>query len=115
MLWVFAVPNDGSRAGRIGRLKTEFQQAIRAHLNPLFKIHELTVIEGLPRTASHKIMRRVLRDEAVRLINGGKFPADGLSGRGFSVRRAERPIRLSPNCSSTAAYNGCRLATISNI
>jgi acetyl-CoA synthetase len=40
-------------------------------LNPLFKIHQVTVIDALPRTASHKIMRRVLRDRA------GQSPAPG--------------------------------------
>ena len=38
------------------------QSAIRTELNPLFKIHDLVLIETLPRTASNKVMRRVLRD-----------------------------------------------------
>lgn len=38
------------------------QQAIRRELNPLFKIHEVIIIESLPRTASNKVMRRVLRE-----------------------------------------------------
>ena len=37
------------------------QQRIRARLNPLFKLSELVPIESLPRTASGKVMRRVLR------------------------------------------------------
>jgi acetyl-CoA synthetase len=44
-------------------LKKEMQEAIRDHLNPLFKIAELISIEALPRTASNKVMRRVLRDK----------------------------------------------------
>lgn len=43
-------------------LKAKLQAAIRQYLNPLFKIHELAIVETLPRTASNKIMRRVLRD-----------------------------------------------------
>jgi acetyl-CoA synthetase len=43
-------------------LQASMQQAIRDQLNPLFKIHEVVVVESLPRTASHKLMRRTLRD-----------------------------------------------------
>ena len=38
------------------------QDAIRRDLNPLFKIHAVVVVDALPRTASNKVMRRVLRD-----------------------------------------------------
>ena len=44
-------------------LTASLQSAIREHLNPLFRIHDLIVVDALPRTASNKIMRRVLRDE----------------------------------------------------
>jgi acetyl-CoA synthetase len=37
-------------------------QAIRGELNPLFKLHDARVVDALPRTASNKVMRRVLRD-----------------------------------------------------
>ena len=43
-------------------LKTIFQAAIREHLNPLFKIHDVVIVDSLPRTASNKVMRRVLRE-----------------------------------------------------
>ena len=46
-----------------GSLTTSLQSAIREHLNPLFRIHHVIVVDALPRTASNKIMRRVLRDE----------------------------------------------------
>ena len=36
-------------------------EAIRAELNPLFKVHDVVVVDALPRTASNKVMRRVLR------------------------------------------------------
>ena len=42
------------------------QQAIRRELNPLFKIHEVVVVESLPRTASNKVMRRILRERYSR-------------------------------------------------
>ncbi|MFN7975611.1 MAG: AMP-binding protein [Acidobacteriota bacterium] len=42
-------------------LRPALQQAIRDRLNPLFKIHAVEVIDALPRTASNKVMRRMLR------------------------------------------------------
>ena len=47
----------------LDQLKTRMQKEIREHLNPLFKIHDLVVVDSLPRTASNKVMRRVLRDK----------------------------------------------------
>ena len=44
-------------------LHASLQLAIREHLNPLFRIHDVVVVDALPRTASNKIMRRVLRAE----------------------------------------------------
>ncbi len=44
------------------KLKEDLQMLIRNHLNPLFKISDVVVVESLPRTASNKVMRRVLRD-----------------------------------------------------
>jgi acetyl-CoA synthetase len=43
-------------------LKASLQVAIAQHLNPLFKIRDLILVDALPRTASNKVMRRVLRD-----------------------------------------------------
>lgn len=41
----------------------EMQSRINHQLNPLFKIHEVILINELPKTASNKIMRRVLRNQ----------------------------------------------------
>ena len=38
-------------------LQTELSQ----HLNPLFRIHDVVIVDALPRTASNKILRRLLR------------------------------------------------------
>ncbi len=43
-------------------LKSDLQKAIAQRLNPLFKIHDVVIVDALPRTASNKVMRRVLRD-----------------------------------------------------
>ncbi len=59
-LVVYAVPKgeiDRERLlGELGRL-------LKGELNPLFKIHDLRLVEALPRTASNKLMRRKLRAE----------------------------------------------------
>ena len=41
--------------------KNLMQQAIRANLNPLFRVDRVIAVDGLPRTASAKVMRRALR------------------------------------------------------
>ena len=45
-------------------LRDALRAAIREQLNPLFRIHDVVVRDSLPRTASNKIMRRLLRDES---------------------------------------------------
>ncbi len=42
-------------------LKADLQRRIAAELNPLFKIHEIVLVDRLPYTASNKLMRRELR------------------------------------------------------
>ncbi len=61
-LIVFAVPEAGASFEPI-EVQPAMQEAIRRHLNPLFRIHEVRCIESLPRTASNKVMRRMLRAE----------------------------------------------------
>lgn len=58
-LVVFAVLQDGQDAS--GDLKSDLQGRIKEGLNPLFRIHDVVVVEKLPRTASNKVMRRELR------------------------------------------------------
>jgi acetyl-CoA synthetase len=53
-------------------LKASLQKAIAQHLNPLFKIYDLVIVDVLPRTASNKVMRRVLR---AQFINISELPA----------------------------------------
>ena len=53
--------SSSDRAPRKEELKQVLQEAIRRRLNPLFKVHDLVLVETLPRTASNKIMRRKLR------------------------------------------------------
>ncbi len=43
-------------------LRRAMQQHISERLNPLFKIHDVVLIDAIPRTASNKTIRRKLRD-----------------------------------------------------
>ena len=47
-------------------LKKQLQNSIKTKLNPLFHIYDIQISSSLPRTASNKVMRRVLRDEYVK-------------------------------------------------
>lgn len=60
-LVICAVVN--SESSNTAALKTKLQAAIAKRLNPLFKIQGVVLLPSLPRTASHKVMRRVLRDQ----------------------------------------------------
>ncbi len=60
-LVIFAVPATGATPDP-GAVATAAQGAIRTALNPLFKVHDVVLVDALPRTASHKVMRRKLRD-----------------------------------------------------
>ena len=42
-------------------LQRELQSLLREQLNPLFKLGEVVLVDALPRTASNKLMRRLLR------------------------------------------------------
>jgi len=61
-LVIFAVPVSGVKLDR-SSLKATFQNLIKKKLNPLFHISDVVVVDSLPRTASNKVMRRVLRSE----------------------------------------------------
>ena len=61
LLKIFYVLNKSQTQVSETELKALFQKAITKKLNPLFKVHDLKKLESLPRTASNKIMRRLLR------------------------------------------------------
>ena len=61
-LVVFAVLSDGAAEDELHR---ELGKTLAKELNPLFKIHDLVVVDSLPRTASNKLMRRKLRAQYV--------------------------------------------------
>jgi acetyl-CoA synthetase len=59
-LVVFAVPKAPIADPAV--LKSAMQAAISARLNPQFRIHDLKLVEALPRTASFKVMHRSLKE-----------------------------------------------------
>jgi acetyl-CoA synthetase len=61
MLVIYAVLEKG--AGLTAEdLKAGMQGEIKKHLNPLFHVHDVVITDSLPRTASNKVMHRLLRD-----------------------------------------------------
>ena len=46
-------------------LHATLQTALSEHLNPLFRVHDVVIVDALPRTASNKVMRRLLRQQAI--------------------------------------------------
>ncbi|XP_058073804.1 probable CoA ligase CCL12 isoform X2 [Magnolia sinica] len=61
-LVILVVLKNGSKCGP-DLLKTKFSKAIQSNLNPLFKVSFVKVVPEFPRTASNKLLRRVLRDQ----------------------------------------------------
>lgn len=62
-------------ASSVAALKKACQAAISRHLSPLFKVDAVVVAPSLPRTASNKVMRRLLRGMAMR---GGSLVASSV-------------------------------------
>ncbi|KAJ8499893.1 hypothetical protein OPV22_010445 [Ensete ventricosum] len=62
-LVVLVVPKNRSAKCDPEFLRTKFQKAIHNYLNPLFKVSFVKVVPEFPRTASNKLLRRVLRDQ----------------------------------------------------
>jgi acetyl-CoA synthetase len=44
-----------------GTLRDDLSRTIAQRLNPLFKVHDVVLVDELPRTASQKLVRRALR------------------------------------------------------
>ncbi|CAL4927906.1 unnamed protein product [Urochloa decumbens] len=62
-LAILAVLKDRSAQYDVNLLKSKFQRAIQKNLNPLFKVSYVKIVPQFPRTASNKLLRRVLRDQ----------------------------------------------------
>ncbi|WP_431655340.1 AMP-binding protein [Pantanalinema rosaneae] len=71
-LIIYAVVLPGTDTTAPG-LTSMLQTAIAQQLNPLFKIQDVIIVERLPRTASNKVMRRVLRDQYREIAGKPQF------------------------------------------
>lgn len=60
-LVIYAVLATSETAPAKQELHATLQTALSDYLNPLFRIHDVVIVNTLPRTASNKIMRRLLR------------------------------------------------------
>ncbi|XP_009762075.1 hexanoyl-CoA synthase isoform X1 [Nicotiana sylvestris] len=54
--------SEGSKHN-LNSLKFSFNSALQKKLNPLFKVSHIVALPSLPRTATNKVMRRVLRHQ----------------------------------------------------
>ena len=64
-LVIYAVLAASRTAPAKQELHATLQAALSEHLNPLFRIHDVVIVDALPRTASNKVMRRLLRQQAM--------------------------------------------------
>ncbi|XP_061337052.1 probable acyl-activating enzyme 17, peroxisomal isoform X1 [Gastrolobium bilobum] len=55
--------NSSSTTEDLHQLRMSFNSALQKKLNPLFKVSRVVPLPSLPRTASNKVMRRVLRQQ----------------------------------------------------
>ena len=62
-LVIYVVQAASGAAPAKQELHATLQAALSEHLNPLFRIHDVVIVDALPRTASHKVMRRLLRNQ----------------------------------------------------
>ncbi|CAK9330025.1 unnamed protein product [Citrullus colocynthis] len=55
--------NPGETRPDLDKLKQSFNSALQKNLNPLFRVHRVVPYPSLPRTATNKVMRRILRQQ----------------------------------------------------
>ncbi|KAL0890514.1 hypothetical protein Bca101_014497 [Brassica carinata] len=82
-------------------LKKSFNSEIQKKLNPLFKVSSVVTLPSLPRTATNKVMRRVLRQKLTQTGNVPTFPRsrvwDPYKRLGISPYASEEEIWASRN------------------
>ncbi|MBD3885707.1 AMP-binding protein [Phormidium tenue FACHB-886] len=78
-------------------LERSLQVAIAQQLNPLFKIRDLVIVEALPRTASNKVMRRVLRDRYRAMTADSAISTVALLTSSSCTDAPAERLHLAPN------------------
>ncbi|XWS47886.1 hypothetical protein CRYUN_Cryun13aG0024400 [Craigia yunnanensis] len=57
----------------MNQLRIAFNSAVQKNLNPLFRVSHVVALSSLPRTASNKVMRRVLRKQLAQFDQNSKL------------------------------------------
>ncbi|CAM8982222.1 unnamed protein product [Rhodiola kirilowii] len=65
--------NSKDKNPHLNQLKNSFNAALQTKLNPLFKVSKVVALSALPRTATNKVMRRVLRQQLSQLNSTPKL------------------------------------------
>lgn len=73
-LVIAVVFKDSSESATdLNKLRTAFNSALQNKLNPFFKVSHIVPITSLPRTATNKVMRRVLRQQFAQIDQNSKM------------------------------------------
>ncbi|XP_057465616.1 hexanoyl-CoA synthase [Actinidia eriantha] len=73
-LVIAVVFKDSSDATQdLDKLRTSFNSGLQKKLNPFFKVSHIVQVSSLPRTASNKVMRRVLRQQLAQIDQNSKM------------------------------------------
>ncbi|XP_004299255.1 PREDICTED: probable acyl-activating enzyme 17, peroxisomal [Fragaria vesca subsp. vesca] len=65
--------NSDNPPADLNPLRASFNSAVQKKLNPLFKVSRAVPLPSLPRTATNKVMRRILRQQFAQLDQGAKL------------------------------------------
>ncbi|XP_022738682.1 probable acyl-activating enzyme 17, peroxisomal isoform X2 [Durio zibethinus] len=68
---VFKDPDNSTTD--LTQLRISFNSAVQKNLNPLFRVSYVVALSSLPRTASNKVMRRVLRKQLAQVDQNSKL------------------------------------------
>ncbi|KAL5544827.1 hypothetical protein UlMin_008611 [Ulmus minor] len=68
---VFKDPNEAT--ADLNQLRVSFNSAVQKKLNPLFRVSRVVALPSLPRTATNKVMRRILRQQFGQLDQTSKI------------------------------------------
>ncbi|EXC25137.1 putative acyl-activating enzyme 17 [Morus notabilis] len=69
---VFKDP-DSNITTDLNQLRMSLNSAVQKKLNPLFRVSRVVPLQSLPRTATNKVMRRILRQQFVQLDQTSKM------------------------------------------
>ncbi|KAL6177932.1 hypothetical protein ACLB2K_049453 [Fragaria x ananassa] len=65
--------NSDNPPADLNQLRATFNSAVQKKLNPLFKVCRAVPLPSLPRTATNKVMRRILRQQFAQIDQGAKL------------------------------------------